>query len=119
MRSLAEFLIHGAKYAFPVVRGGLTRGIPTGYAAPPLKQLIVQPDTPPPVWPDPEGTIRGLEFSPLDRRAPRAAATDVDLYEMLALTDAIREGRPREAKLAIEILQSRLGGGNDRTREVP
>src|SRR5579862_6284138 len=35
--NIKEFLIHGAKYAFPVYRGTLTRGIPTSYAAPPLK----------------------------------------------------------------------------------
>jgi len=39
-QSLEEFLIHGVKYAFPPNRGGLTRGVPTGYAAPPLKDII-------------------------------------------------------------------------------
>ncbi len=33
--NLKEFLIHGVKYAFPVERGGPTRGIPTAEAAPP------------------------------------------------------------------------------------
>ena len=36
----------------------------TGYAAQPLRELIMQPDEPPPVWPDPEGQVRGYEFSP-------------------------------------------------------
>ena len=35
-RALEEFLIHGVKYAFPPDRGGLTRGLPTAYAAAPL-----------------------------------------------------------------------------------
>lgn len=41
-KSLEEFLIHGIKYAFSPDHGGLTRGIPTGYAAPPLKNIITQ-----------------------------------------------------------------------------
>ena len=69
--NLLEFLIHGVKYAFPPDRGGLTRGMPTGYAAPPLKALIMQPDEPPPVWPDPEGTVRrGISEFHLQRRHP-------------------------------------------------
>lgn len=50
--NLLEFIIHGVKYAYPPDRGGITRGIPTGYAASPLKELIMQTDEPPPVWPD-------------------------------------------------------------------
>jgi len=61
--NLKEFLIHGVKYAFPVHHGGLVRGIPTAHAAPPLSQQIAKSSEPPPVWPDPEGTVRGLEFS--------------------------------------------------------
>jgi|SRR5579871_3483537 len=108
-QALAEFLIHGVKYAYPPVRGALTRGIVTGYAAPPLNDLIVQSDTPPPVWPHPEGTSRGYEFEPLDKRAPNAALKDRKLYELLALIDAIRDGRSRETSLATGILNERLG----------
>ncbi|MCZ7655320.1 MAG: hypothetical protein M5R42_15170 [Rhodocyclaceae bacterium] len=32
---LKEFLLSGAKYAYPPVWSSLTRGVPTGYAAPP------------------------------------------------------------------------------------
>jgi len=108
-QALAEFLIHGVKYAFPPSYGGITRGIATSYAAAPLRDLIVQPDTPPPVWPHPEGTIRGCEFQPVDKRAARAALKDKELYELLVLLDAIRDGRPRETKLAAGILNQRLG----------
>lgn len=31
--ALKEFVLTGAKYAFPPVWGALTRGVPTGYAA--------------------------------------------------------------------------------------
>jgi len=105
---LEEFLIHGVKYAYPPDRGGLTRGIPTGYAASPLNVMISQPPDPPPVWPDPEGDTRGNEFSPLYKSVPKAARRDMKLYELLALVDAIRDGRAREREIAIRELKARL-----------
>jgi hypothetical protein len=106
--NLKEFLIHGVKYAFPAERGGTSRGVPTAYAAPPLNQLIVQSGDAPPVWPDPEGTVRGLEFSPLYHNVPKAARRDPKLYELLALVDAIREGRGREREIAIREIIARI-----------
>lgn len=106
--NLKEFLIHGVKYAFPAHRGGLVRGIPTAYAAPPLNQLIVESTEPPPVWSDPEGTVRGVEFSPLYRNVPAAARRDHKLYELLALVDTIRDGRARESEIAIRELTARI-----------
>jgi hypothetical protein len=107
--NLLEFLIHGVKYAYPPQRGGMTRGLPTGYAAPPLKALITQPDEPPPVWPDPEGPVRGYEFSPLFSAVPAACKVDPKLYELLALVDAIRDGRAREREIAVKEIRSRIG----------
>ena len=107
-KAFEEFLIHGIKYAFPPDHGSLTRGIPTSYAAPPLKDIISQPTEPPPVWPDPEGTVRGYEFSPLYKSVPKAALKDRKLYELLALVDAIRDGRTREREIAIKELKARL-----------
>jgi hypothetical protein len=107
-KALEEFLIHGVKYAFPPTRGGLVRGMPTGYAAPPLVDLIMQPNEPPPVWPYLEGRVRGHEFFPLYKSVPMAAARDKGLYELLTLVDAIREGRAREKILAIKELKARL-----------
>ena len=106
--NLLEFLIHGVKYAYPPDRGGITRGMPTGYAAQPLLNLITQPDEPPPVWPDPEGQVRGYEFSPLYSSVPAACRVYPKLYELLALVDAIRDGRARERKIAIKEVQSRF-----------
>src|ERR1700688_5194302 len=37
---LVEFLVHGLKYAFPAEHGGVTRGVPTSYAAEPLGSEI-------------------------------------------------------------------------------
>ena len=106
--NLLEFLIHGVKYAYPPDRAGLTRGMPTGYAAHPLKRLSVQPDEPPPVWPYAEGDVRGIEFSPLYSSVPKACKIDSKLYELLALVDAIRGGRAREREIAINEIQSRF-----------
>lgn len=108
-RNLQEFILHGLRYVFWPVRGGLTRGVPTAHAAPPLSLLIVESSSePPPVWPDPEGEIRGIAFSPLYKLAPQAARTDEKLYEMLALVDAIRSGRAREREIAAHELSTRL-----------
>ena len=49
VNALEEFLLHGIKYAFPAERGGPSRGIPTSYAAEPLRQLIAPGDEPIPV----------------------------------------------------------------------
>jgi hypothetical protein len=106
--NLKEFLVHGVKYAFPVHRGGLVRGMPTAHAAPPLAQQIAESFDPPPVWPDPEGAVRGLEFSPLYKNVPAAARRDPKLYELLALVDAIRDGRAREREIAIDELEQRI-----------
>ena len=107
-RALEEFLVHGVKYAFPPVRGGITRGVVTGFSAPPLDKKIVQTEDLPQVWPDPEGPVRGLAFSPLYRSVPKAALQDERLYELLVLVDVIRDGRARERKIAVEELQARL-----------
>ena len=106
--ALEEFLIHGLKYAFPPERGELTRGVPTGYAAEPLKSRISAGADAPPVWPYPEGKTRGYSFAPLYKTVPKAALRDVFLYEMLALIDAIRDGRSRERHIAEEELKVRL-----------
>ena len=106
--ALEEFLLYGVRYAYPPERGALTRGMPTGYAAPPLNSVIVQPNEPPPVWPYAEGTVRGYSFTPLYPTVPAAASRDPKLYELLALLDAIRDGRARERDLAAKELASRL-----------
>jgi hypothetical protein len=109
--ALKQFVVHGACYAFPALRGEATRGLPTGYAAPPLKDRILQPNEPPPVWPHKDGTARGMAFYPLYPTVPEAAGRNPALYELLALFDAIRGGSARERALAAELLDKRLGWG--------
>ena len=59
-------------------------------------------------WPDPSGPVRGTAFEPLYRNVPEAAKRDSRLYELLALIDAIRDGRARKRKLAEKELVTRL-----------
>jgi hypothetical protein len=106
--ALLEFVIHGLRYSFPPERGALTRGLPTAYAAPPLRGKIEGGDDPYPVWPYVEGPARGYSFSPLHKNVPQAALEDAKLYELLALVDAIRDGRARERTAAIHELKQRL-----------
>ena len=109
IRSAArEVFRYGVPYFLPTVRGELTRGMPTAYAAPPLNAHIVQGSDPPPVWPDPEGSVRGQALVPLYRSVPFAAQQDPALYEWLALVDALRGGSTRERQLAGKLLDERL-----------
>lgn len=107
-RAVEEFTIHGLKYVFPPERGSLTRGIPTGYAAPPLNQEIIQSNEHPPVWPYEDGNVRGYRFTPLHPAVPAIATRDQEMYELLALVDAIRGGKAREVRIAVDEFRSRL-----------
>lgn len=106
--ALRLFIQHGACYCFPVMLGSLTRGMPTGYAAPPLKALIVPGTDPLPVWPHKDGTVRGIALYPLYPSVPAAAGRNPALYELLALFDAVRGGSARERALAVDLLEKRL-----------
>jgi hypothetical protein len=110
--ALTEFLTHGAQYAFVPERGELTRGMPTAHAALPLRNELAPSSDLPPVWPDPEGEVRGLAFSPLYKAVPIAARKDPKLYELLALVDAVRGGRARERTMALRLLEKRLRTSN-------
>ena len=108
IRNLTEFLLHGVQYAFFPERGGMSRGLPTAHAAPPLIQSVSGGSEPPPVWPDATGDVRGESFVPLYKSVPVAARKDSKLYELLALVDAIRGGRARERELAKQQIQKEL-----------
>lgn len=62
--AVREVLRYGVPYFLPAVRGELTRGMPTACAAPPLNAHIAQGSDPPPIWPDPEGPVRGQALAP-------------------------------------------------------
>lgn len=108
MHSLRQFVVFGAAYAYPAVRGELTIGFPTAHAAPPLNEIIVASNEPMPVWPHPKGSVRGMMLLPLYGKLPLAAMEDPQLYELLALFDALRAGQARERELAKKYLEERL-----------
>lgn len=105
-----EFLVHGVKYVFPAIRGSVTRGMLTSYAAPPLNRLISSGPDLPPVWPFATGQHRGVSLVPLHKMVPLAALADRRLYELLALLDAVRDGRARERSLAQREIAERVRG---------
>jgi len=108
LEAVEEFLLHGVKYAFPAKRGEVVRGLLTSYAAPPLNKHIVAGSELPPVWPFAEGQHKGVSLEPLYKTAALAASRDPGLYELLALVDALRDGRARERKIAERELTARL-----------
>ena len=104
-RQLAEFALHGAKYAFAADKTPLTIGVPTSHSAPAFAGVFA-PGSEDYVWPHPNGTVRGIGIEPLHPSVPFAAMRDASLYEMLALFDALRVGRARERAMAVERLQA-------------
>lgn len=106
--ALLEFLVHGVRYAFPPVLGGLTRGVPTAYAAAPLSEVIAPSADPAPVWPHAKGSVRGLSVAPLYPSVPEAALKDAPLYAALALLDALRMGQARERDAAQRLFKERF-----------
>lgn len=108
LANLKEFITHGIRFAFVPEIGEPSRGMPTASFAEPLAGEFVTSTDLPHVWPDPQGEVRGISFSPLHKSAPAAARRDREFYELLAMVDAIRGGRARERNLAIEKLGKRL-----------
>lgn len=107
-KALFEFLVYGLKYVFPAQTGGVTRGIPTSFAAPILKDKIKSAGELIYVWPDSQGKMKGESVAPLYKSVPFAVRNDYRLYEYLALIDALRLGLPRETNLAKKLLGESL-----------
>lgn len=104
--NLLDFLEYGLKYVYPAEKGAIQRGILTAHSAPPLNQYI-QSDKHY-VWPYAQGAHRGESIEPLHPNVPQACEKDGRLYELLALVDALRVGRVREIKTAIDEIRQRM-----------
>ena len=102
--NLAEFALHGAKYAFAPERLPVGPGVPTSHSAPAFAGVFAAGHEPL-VWPDAHGMVRGEGLLPLHPCVPGAALRDAALYELLALFDALRAGRARERGMASTRLQ--------------
>ena len=104
--ALLDFLSCGLQYVYPQRPGEIVRGIATAHSAEPLNQIILNEDNF--VWPYARGDIRGQAIEPLHRNIPSACLKDKAFYELMALTDAIRVGKAREKKLAVDLLKEKI-----------
>lgn len=105
---LFNFIIHGIRYVFPAAISIMTRGIPTSFASPVLREHVETAGDLIYVWPDPQGKEMGQSVAPLYPSVPFAVRRDRQLYEYLSLVDAIRLGSAREVNLAKILLEKRL-----------
>ncbi len=106
--AISEFLLHGLRFVFPVQPGAIVRGLPTSYAAAPLRDEFGPSDGPIPVWPWEHGQVRGAAFSPLYPTVPQAAHKDIALYRALVVADGLRDGSTRVRELAARQLARSL-----------
>jgi hypothetical protein len=106
--ALQDFVVHGLRFVFPAVMGPVTRGMPTGAAAPILRGRFGEVDALPMVWPDPEGEVRGVSLLPLYPTVPQASRNDPRLHDALALVDALRAGAAREREMARELFKEMI-----------
>ncbi len=104
--AIYEFLVHGLPYVFPVRPGALVIGMPTAYSAPPLSDTFGNDN--PVVWATSDGEVKGQEIPTFHPKQAFAAKEDNKLYELLALTDALRIGKAREKRMAEADLKKRL-----------
>lgn len=104
--ALEEFLLHGARYAFPPVVGASARGVPTAHAAGALAPIFGTVD--PYVWPCQDGDVVGQSLEPLYPGAYMLRERCPDTYRLLTLFDAIRVGQAREKSVARELLKQAL-----------
>lgn len=122
--ALEEFLLHGIKYVFPAVKGAPAAGMPTAFAAAPLRLHITGSLDVLPVWPVKQGKVRGYSFMPLYPTVPRAASQDAELYEWLCIVDALRDTESENHDLARLSLRDKLSGrvnpaNKEKTRQLP
>lgn len=104
--NLQEFLVHGARFAFPAVHGPERVGLPTAGAHPDLA-AVFGGDEPVRalVWPMEGGGVRGETLVPLFNGLTKVASRDARLHKMLACVDGIRVGSPRQRKAAADLLE--------------
>lgn len=103
---LIDLLQYGIAWIFPQQPGSVVRGIPTAHSAAPLNGLITSEEHY--VWPYAKGSVRGQAIQPLYSAILPIIEKDTELYELLALVDALRVGKVREKKLAIELLKKKI-----------
>ena len=110
--ALREFLLHGARYAFPAVHGPERTGLATAWTHPDVAGLFDGDAPRGLIWATDRGNVRGESLVPLFPNIPAVAARDPRLHSLLAMVDAIRAGSARESTLVGDTLgQLILRGG--------
>ena len=109
--ALFGLMVYGLRYMFPVQAGTLAKGIPTGTAAPILRDDF--PNENNLVWPDPTMETRGLLIEPLYANVIEAVKLDPILYDLLALAETFRVGNDKQVARAKELLSNIFGQGDD------
>jgi hypothetical protein len=107
--ALKEFMLHGIQYVFPAEKGAPTAGIPTTFAAEPLKSHAANSDFPP-VWPLKGGKFKGYAFYPLYPTVTQAIKNDPQLYEWLTIVDALRDTDNEQRDIAELVFSDKLSG---------
>jgi DNA-binding transcriptional MocR family regulator len=107
-----EFLLHGVRYLQPAQEGPLARGVPTAWAAAPLKSEITSDDQPP-VWPTPTGEVRGPSVEPLHECVPDLVETWPEVAGLASLVDALRIGDARTREAAARHLRKRVWAASE------
>lgn len=101
--NILEFLEHGIRYVFPAEKREPVNGLPTSYG---LGHLFkgYEGEAFIPVWEYPAADYFGFGIKPLYKTLPLACIDDFELYELMALVDAVRD----QDKLLREFAISKL-----------
>ncbi len=110
--NLAEWMVHGAKYAYPVIKVGFGRGMPTAWNCKTIRSDIVPPE-PGLAWKS-DNThkidIQAELVSPIYPSIPFASNIDSFVHKAFALLDILRTGTPRELNVAEDMLSKHILG---------
>lgn len=104
-----EWLSYGVRYAYPIQSPGFGRGMPTAWNCPLITGAVLPP-SPPMVWSQPGGGLEGVFVEPIHSTVSLAASNDDLLYQLAALVDAVRLGKPRELVIARDLLGKWIKG---------
>lgn len=108
-KAFLEFIQYGLPHVFPAIKGSIAIGIPTAFSSPVMsRNLMTNQSGEMVVWPYAEGEARGESITPLYPNAVKAALRDPELYELLALIDAMRLGKVREKEIALKLLKEKF-----------
>jgi len=105
-QAFLDLIKYGVPYMYPQQPGAVARGIPTAHSTLPLSDQIHSTENY--VWPYAKGHMRGHSIQPLYKSVVQSVEMDPQLYELLALVDALRVGRAREKSLAFSLLNERI-----------